>query len=36
VVEALFEDIILLHSVSVEKHPVVNFECYPRSFSRTM
>jgi hypothetical protein len=36
VVEGLFVDIILLHSVSVEKHPVVNFERYTLSFSRTM
>jgi hypothetical protein len=38
VVEGMFLDIIiiLLHSVSLEKHPVVNFKRYPLNFSRKM
>jgi hypothetical protein len=34
VVEGMFVDIILLHVVSLENHPVVNFESYPLTFSR--
>jgi hypothetical protein len=34
VVEGMFVDIILLHVISLEKHPVVNFKSYPLSFSR--
>jgi hypothetical protein len=36
VVEGMFVDIILLHAVSLEKHPVVNFKRYPLSFSWKM
>jgi hypothetical protein len=34
VVEGMFVDIILLHVVSLKKHPVANFKSYPLSFSR--
>jgi hypothetical protein len=36
VVEDMFVDIILLHAVSLEKHPVVDFKRYPENFSRKM
>jgi hypothetical protein len=36
VVEGMFVNIILLHVVSLEKHPIVNFKPYPISFSRKM
>jgi hypothetical protein len=36
VVEGMFVDIILLHFVTLEKHPVDNFKPYPLSFSRKM